>query len=237
MPAGLILPIASAVVSAAGAGYGIESSISAQNKMNQDVANQVAEENQLQKQATPIYQQNLVKATAPQAAQQGQQQALQSYQQAQALPASTQPVVDAPPSRSVDARTQAGVARGQQASAALQQYPAMQTAWNVGNTNTNAQLGNITAIGQSNASILPAELAQAQAQGQEGQSIGNAIGSVGGLVGSYALGAPGRASNAALLAKIQAMSGGYNSSPLGPTSGMSGGVDYTPSANSVSTLS
>src|SRR5271169_5049500 len=182
-----IAAVAGALTSAAGAGYGISSSIGAQNQMNQDVATQLAQESQLQKQATPIYQQNLLKATSLAPAQQGQQQALQSYQQAQAAPASTEPVINAPPSKTVDSRTQPEIARGQQSNAALQQYPALQTAWGVGNQNTNAQLGNISAIGQSEAATLPAILAQDQAQGQIGQSIGAGIGSVGGVIGSYGL--------------------------------------------------
>jgi hypothetical protein len=124
MPLAVVAPIISAAVAAAGAGYGIEQTSAAQNKMNQDVANTVGQEQQLQKQATPIYQQNLQKATSQQPAQQGIAQALQGYQRAAQAPVSTQPIVDAPPSKTVDARTAADVARQQQASAAVAQYPA-----------------------------------------------------------------------------------------------------------------
>jgi hypothetical protein len=199
MPLAVVAPIISAAVAAAGAGYGIEQTSAAQNKMNQDVANTVGQEQQLQKQATPIYQQNLQKATSQQPAQQGIAQALQGYQRAAQAPVSTQPIVDAPPSKTVDARTAADVARQQQASAAVAQYPAQQTAWNVGNTNTNAQLGNISSIGQSIASTLQPNLLSAQEQGTQGQAIGNAVGSVGGVIGAAGAAQKTNASYTALL--------------------------------------
>lgn len=204
MPASVVLPILSTVISAAGAGYGVYSSEQAQSKMNQDTANTVSQLQQLQKQATPVYQQNLKQATSGETSQQGEQQALQQYQRAAQLPATTAPsAVNAPPSKAVDARTQANIQRQSQANAAVEQYPAMETGWNVGNALTNAKLGNIASIGGSVASTLPATLSLDQAQGATGQAIGSAIGSAGGLIGSYGASQKANASNAALLNRLQ----------------------------------
>lgn len=213
MPAA-IPAIIGAVISAAGAGYGIESSEAAASKMNQDTSNVVGQLQGLQKQATPIYQANLQKATSPQTSQQGQQTALQQYQRVGALPATTAPegVVNAPPSKAVDARTQANVQRQTQANAAVEQYPALTTGWNVGNALTNAKLGNIGAIGQSVTSTLPANLSLDQAQGNVGTSIGNAIGSVGGTVGAYGASQGANASNTALMQRLAALANQNNSS-------------------------
>jgi hypothetical protein len=201
MPA--IIPALTLAVSAAGAGYGIEQTQAAQSKMNQDTANVVNQEEALQKRATPIYQQNLQQATKAPALQQGQDQALAQYQKVAAAPASTQPqLVNAPPSKQVDARTQAAVAQGQQANASLQQYPALETAWNVGNTQTNAQLGNLAAIGSSAASTLPANLSLDAAKGQQGQAVGSAIGSLATLGSAYNSAQGANSSYQALLNKL-----------------------------------
>ncbi len=202
MPA--VIPILATAISAAGAGYGIYSSEQAQSKMNQDTANTVGQLQQLQKQATPIYQQNLKQATNGESSQQGEQQVLQQYQRAAQLPATTVgSAISAPPSKSVDARTSANIQRQSQANAAVQQYPAMETGWNVGNALTNAKLGNIASIGSSVASTLPSTLDSEQEAGQAGQSIGNAIGSAGGVLGAYGTSRGANASNQALLTRLQ----------------------------------
>jgi hypothetical protein len=200
----LLIPLIGAAVSAGGAAYGIENADATQSKMNADTANTVSQEQALQKQATPIYQQNVKAATDPSTAQQGITQALQQYNKVGQAPVSTQPLVQAPPSASVDARTDAEVARSKQASATLAQYPAQQTGWNVGNTNTNTQLGNISSIGQSIASTLPSTLALDQANGATGAAVGNLTGSVGGTVGTYGMVQNGQNTNAALLKQLQA---------------------------------
>jgi hypothetical protein len=199
------MPLAalSAIIAAAGTAYSIDQSSEAQNQMNADVQNTVSQEEALQRQATPIYQQNLAKSVSQQPAQQGIAQALQGYRRAAQAPVSTQPIVDAPPSKEVDARTQADIARQQQANAALAQYPAQQTAWSVNNAGTNAQLGNISSIGSSIASTLQPNLLAAQEAGTQGQAVGGAIGSVGGVIGTAGAAQRTQGSYQALLNALQ----------------------------------
>jgi hypothetical protein len=179
------LEIAGALTALAGAGASYAGVQQANSAMNKTVGDELAQTQALQKKATPIFQSNLKQATDQQAGQQGQQQALAEYQKVGALPVSTAPLVDAPSAQYVTQRTGADIARGQNANAALQQYPAQQTAWNVENTNTNSQLGNISAIGQSLASVFPAQLAQAGQAGASLQGVGSLLGTLGMLGGVY----------------------------------------------------
>lgn len=226
--AATIATLAGLAISAAGAGYGVESSQAAASKMNSDTANTVAQLDKLQKQATPIYQQNLQKATNVQGSQQqGVGGALGQYQALAGNPVTSAPLSLAPPSQGQDARTAANIARTQQANAAVAQYPALESGWNVGNALTNARLGNLGAIGSGVVSTLPSQLSQAQAQGQVGQSIGAGIGSLGGALGAYgAANNPQSAANTfnnnLVLAQLQAMlrgqtGGGFNSTNIDTT--------------------
>jgi hypothetical protein len=182
------ITIAGLVTALAGAGvseYGAQQSASA---MNNATANEVAQQEALQKKATPVYnanQQNFTPQKAQQTLSQGSAQALQQYQTLANASISTQPLSIAPKSGVVQARTGADIARQQQAGAALQGYPALQSSWAVGDTNTNAQLGNIGAIGSSLASSFPYQLAQAGQTGATAQGIGSLLGSLGMLGGVY----------------------------------------------------
>lgn len=224
MPA--VLPLIGVALSAAGAGYGIDSSINATNQMNQDTANEVSQLQGLQKKATPLYQANLTSATKSPVPQQASAQALQQYQQLQTPAGASAPGVNAPPSKAVDARGAADIARGQQAQAAEAQYPAQVANWNVGNTTTGAQLGNLASIGSSIASTLPATLSLDQTQGQIGQSIGAGIGSLGTLAGAYGTSQSTNDSNAALLAAIKGSLATKSNTPDFPTN--SGSAPGTP---------
>src|ERR1035437_761602 len=182
------LPYLAVAGTVAGAATSMVGAAQSKTAMNNTTLQQLATSQQLQKQATPIYEANLEKSskpTADKAMASAEQAALAGYQREAARPQTTSApaYMTTNGSKQSDARGSAEVARSQQANAALQQYPALESQWALGNKDTNNKLGTVNQMASIQQQNFPALLQLASQKGATTQGVGSLIGSLSQVAG------------------------------------------------------
>lgn len=208
--------LAALAITLAGTGAGIAANQEEVSSENNATSNAVSQLQQLQKRATPVLQAN-EKQSTPQAAQDlvssGKAATLGQYAQAAAAPLTTGSLPSGASSNVTNAETQARIGQGQQAGAANQGYTNLGQQWSLQDQSARNLLGNFAQQGQSVASALPAELAQAKNSQATLAGIGSLLQTAGLLGGTYAA--------------TQAPGGG-GAATLGDGNSVVGGVGYGP---------
>lgn len=203
MSFGAVLPVLSLALSAAGTGLSMAGQAAQQDKQNSLVSQELARQNQYKKQAALAYQSSLAQSTpeaANQQIKQGQQDALQSYQKAQAAPLSIAPSSTGSNATSIttpDQQARAGLLN--KAAAGIQGYSNFGLQQQLKDQEARNQLGVLSSISNSSGSILPYELNGAQNPYAGLASLlgaaGTATGAFGSLAGSNGVAAATKRAN------------------------------------------
>lgn len=177
---------------AASAGGAVTQEVAAgreKSAMNDAVQQQLNAQSQYAKQGQDVFNKSLANSTPAEALKQitqGQQQSLGGIQQAQAVPLSA----SMPSLGATDSATQvAKTGMSNTAAANYQGYSNYPLQQQLGNLQTNSQLGLINNQASQSASNLPFQLASAQNSQSGLNGLGQLIGAGGGLLSSYGIGA------------------------------------------------
>lgn len=173
-------------LSAAGAGAQIAGSQESSSAMNQAMSNELATQQQFQKQATNVFQTSLGQSS-PTSAQadmaKGQQLAMNQYQKLENTPLSGTSA-PAPFGSSSAQNINAGQKQlSNTAQANLQGYSEWDLQQAIKDLTAKGQLGVIGAQSANAASILPYQLQAASQAGSDLTGIGSLLGAAGGVVG------------------------------------------------------
>ena len=221
------LEIAGVVAALAGTGMQVEGSQESKSAENDVVSQQLAQQAAYQKQGQGVFEQSLAQST-PQVAQkqmqQGTQNALGEYNKLQAVPMTASsaalPSSTTPGAQRANTASQALISNSQQAAAPLQGYNEYALQQRLKDLSANSQLGQISDFSRASASTMPAQMQDAQSEGQGLSGLGSLLGTVGGLMGLYgAISAPATAAATTMspdvLSQLAGPSYGMTSAQLG----------------------
>jgi hypothetical protein len=192
---GFLLPLGIAL-SAAGAGYSVYSSIQAANEQEDIIKRQIAQQEEYQKQATPLFEESVSGSGADKVAaakNAAKASAAEAYRRATQMPVSTSTARNtlSPVNQGrLDAETEQAIG----ASAELQGFQSALSDQGLNNAEVARQLGVISNLSASSAQTTPYLTNLAAMNGAQGQAIGSAFTTLGGLTGMY--GALNRAASA-----------------------------------------
>lgn len=205
--------IAGLAAAAAGTGLSLYGNAQTQNKMNNDVAAEVSQQNALSKRAQPIVASNIDASSAPKAKADISSNAaktLAQYNTVEALPSSTGPA-STPVSTLTENRVKGATDQSNQAAAKLMGYGGWQNDQSLRNQQAGNQLGLINTEARSDASLLPLRLQQDQSYGSGWNTAGSLLSALGSLAGVAGAVAPATGAATGAADAADAVSQGYSS--------------------------
>lgn len=180
------LTVIGLAASAAGTGVSIAGARAQREDMNKALRAGLARQEEIQRKATPVVEQNIEASGSQQAGkdiQSGTSQAAELYRRLHDLPTSGESPVLL--DRIVQARNEADIGRAQQAEAELQGFGNLtQQQW-LRNLATLNQLGVLQNFSRGSVGVVPYQIQAAMQPGQNLQAVGSLLGTGGTLAGMY----------------------------------------------------
>jgi len=171
--------------SAAGTGLSMAGAAESRDRMNRTIEQQLAAQQQFQRQASPVFQQSLQESTPQRVQSQidlGSQSASEMYNRLRSLPTGTSSL---PTDDRTQSQTQQKIQQQQGAQAGLQGYQASSLAQWLKDLETRNQLGIISNLSQGQANITGPLLNYAQQAGAGLAGVGSLLGTGGSLLGMW----------------------------------------------------